>query len=152
MSDHRRTVMLDMSTRHLSGATIRMLEQTPVANWPIHGSRYSCGFFIFAATDNGGEPPIPDDLWACCEYANKHGCGWMRFDIDHEPYPDLPIESTEDELEWSPKLVEVERSWVKALAEEQLESEYDTDHPYVAMAEVLEGYVEEARRLLKVEN
>ena len=143
-----RTIMLDLSPRHLTAATIALLEGTPVDQWPVRGAKDMDGFFMYAHDENP-DGAIPQDLWACCVFAHQHDCGWIRFDRDKEPYPELPIRSTDEELQPSPKLIEVRADWIKTLAEEKLGSEYDYDGPYVDMAEAFEGYVEEAREIVK---
>jgi hypothetical protein len=79
--------VLDISTAHLAPETMAALDTEPTARWPIAGGNIPYGYFIYAHEENDGS--IPDDLWACIEFARAHGCSHLRFDRDGEPYTEL---------------------------------------------------------------
>lgn len=80
--------VLDISTAHLSPETAQILENTPLNDWPVAGGNTQFGFFLYAHDDNDGA--IPQDLWACMEFARKHHCCYLYFDRDADQYDDLP--------------------------------------------------------------
>lgn len=76
--------MLVLSTGHLTGETVRLLDTTPVLSerYPVMGAPIPYGFLVYAHDD--GEDGIPPDLWACCAYARRLGCDYIRFDAEEE--------------------------------------------------------------------
>lgn len=80
--------VLDISTAHLTPETMSALDSAPDAQWPVAGGGIPYGYFIYAHDENDGS--IPEDLWACIEFARAHGCSHLRFDLDADPYPQLP--------------------------------------------------------------
>ena len=81
--------MLFLSTGHLSETTARMLDNTPVSDWPVTGYTGTYGWVISANyldfTKNA-----PEDLVEAIFYARSKECSYILFDRDEEPTPDLP--------------------------------------------------------------
>lgn len=100
------TRMLDLSTQHLTPATLKSLERLPLdpALWPFAGCRFPFGFALYAQDDRSDD--IADDLWACFEHARQVGCSWVRFDCEADTDPVLAIQSpphaqrTKDPSDW----------------------------------------------------
>lgn len=80
--------VLDLSTAHISPATMVMLDTLPYTAWPVAGGAIDCGYFFYAHDENDGS--IPKDLWAVIQFARRHGCTHVRLDRDAEAHPELP--------------------------------------------------------------
>ena len=83
--------VLDLSTAHLKPETVSLLDDTPAHLWPVSGGHIPYGYFMYAHDENMGDPGIPDDLWACIEFARANGCSHLRFDCDADSYEGLPV-------------------------------------------------------------
>lgn len=82
--------MIVLSTGHLQWSTVQLLEHTPVMSerYPVMGAPIPYGFLVYAHDDL--QENIPDDLWACCVYARKQECDYIRFDAEEDVCDDLP--------------------------------------------------------------
>lgn len=87
----QRTIMLDMSPRHLTQKTIDWLEFLSLRGDPLPfcGAEIPYGWMLYCQDDRPDD--TPDDLWACMQYAKANDCDWVRFDCDQDPYEDLPL-------------------------------------------------------------
>jgi len=87
---HNIMQMIVLSTGHLDWSTVQLLEHTPILSerYPVMGAPIPYGFLVYAHDDD--DPGIPRDLWACCVYARKQGCDYIRFDAEEDICDDLP--------------------------------------------------------------
>jgi hypothetical protein len=90
----RKEPLLFLSTGHLTWATCRLLEETPLDSvaYPACGGPIPYGFFLHAPEERVDDT-IPDDLWACMEFAQAQGCSYIRFDCDESLIDALPDHS-----------------------------------------------------------
>lgn len=79
--------VLELSTAHLSVATMTMLDQRPYQTWPVSGGRIEAGYFVHAPLENSDA--IPSDLRDIIALAHQYGCSHIRLDRDGEPHPAL---------------------------------------------------------------
>lgn len=89
--DLRRFLVL--STAHVSEATAKRLDGSPVADWPCLGGPYGeYGWFLYAHDENAGvgKDRIPDDLFAVMTYVRKQGYDYLLLDCDGDEVADLP--------------------------------------------------------------
>lgn len=91
--------ILYLSAGHIKPETFKYLEEqssksqaVDVVAYRIESYLYLDGFFVLAEgyADDGGEN-LPRDLVECLEFALGNGCSWIRFDVDFEPLPELPV-------------------------------------------------------------
>lgn len=89
--DLRRFIVL--STSHVSAATAKRLEDTPVEDWPCLGGPYGgYGWFLYAHDENAGtgDDEIPADLFAVMAWVRKQGCDYLLLDCDGDEVEGLP--------------------------------------------------------------
>jgi len=88
-----------LTTGVLSAATCRLLDEWSAGIDLAHRREYSNAPIMIAPTDTGWfvnaaveerHDAIPDDLWACIEYAKAHGCDLIQFDADGDDADELP--------------------------------------------------------------
>lgn len=84
---------LDLSTAHLSPATMKMLNGLLSHQLPFAGGVTTHGWFAYAHDENcgEGEDRIPDEMYACMEHARRLGCDYLLFDCDSEVIEGLPV-------------------------------------------------------------
>lgn len=90
---HNISRMIALSTGHLTWSTVQLLEHTPISSshYPVMGGPIPYGFFVYAHDEQGDGPDaIPEDLWACCEFARAQGCDYIRFDAEEDVVDELP--------------------------------------------------------------
>lgn len=86
---HEIHATLVLSTAHLTAATCRLLEVTPLDKWPVAGGPTGAGFYIYAHEEFGDD--VPQDLADCLIYARYRArCEYVHFDRDREAVDDLP--------------------------------------------------------------
>lgn len=86
---HEIHATLVLSTAHLTAATCRLLESTPLAQWPVAGGPTGAGFYIYAHEEFGDA--VPQDLIDCLIHARQAArCEYVHFDCDRETVDDLP--------------------------------------------------------------
>lgn len=86
--------LIVISTAHVSEATARRLDTTPVEEWPWVGGRYSSyGWFLYAHDENTavGDDAIPDDLMAVMKWVFSQGCDYVLLDRDGDVVDGLGI-------------------------------------------------------------
>lgn len=103
----RNTVVLSM--QHLRCATVDKLRLQPLDHWPFMGAPVGPDMILaYCHTENGGNPGIPDDVWACIFWARNSmragmktpGFDYILFDRDKDPEEDgsgLPIYGADPE-------------------------------------------------------
>lgn len=79
-----------LSTGHLSGATINLLDVTPVDRWPCSGGPIPYGYYIWAPEDADEDREIPADLAQVLLWARRQGFDYVQFDGDEETIDELP--------------------------------------------------------------
>lgn len=89
-----------LSTGHLSGATINLLDVTPLDKWPCAGGPIPYGYYIWAPEDANEDRETPDDLTKVLLWARSKGFDYVQFDADEEMIDDLPTFDHADV--WSP--------------------------------------------------
>jgi hypothetical protein len=87
--------VLFLSTAHIDPATAKLLDETPLSDWPVYGGPIPDGYLIYAHDDEQGE--IPADLWACCVLAREFKCEYIRFDRDGPQIGGLTV------YDWEPE-------------------------------------------------
>lgn len=99
--------VLVLSTRHLSEESVKILDGACAdsvlqVDAKFSGSHHWCavgggivlavpdidGWWMYAHDESVG---MPDDLWACCEFAHRMMCDWIRFDCTADSVRELPI-------------------------------------------------------------
>lgn len=87
------SMMMSLSTGHITEATSQMLNDTPDTSWPVTGGTYG-GYGYFFSTYQARERPrdldIPDDLWALLCYALENQCSYLMLDQDADLIDGLP--------------------------------------------------------------
>lgn len=79
--------LLILSTSHVSETTARMLDATPVTNWPAPGGHYNgYGWFLYAGHDEG-----PEDLRKLFDFARNNLCHYILLDRDASVVEELPV-------------------------------------------------------------
>jgi|GEM_PF-1048676 len=84
----RKLSVLDISTAHITHATSKLLQETPLKDWPTTGGETQYGYFIYAC--DCYDECIPPDLWAVMCFAHANGCDYICLDADAEQYEELP--------------------------------------------------------------
>lgn len=84
---------LDLSTAHLSPATLERFNGLPPDRLPFAGGPTDYGWFAYAHDENCGEgdDAIPEEMFACMTFARAQGCDYILFDCDAEPIEGLPV-------------------------------------------------------------
>lgn len=100
-TETRATCILSM--QRMTEATLKLLRETPLDKWPFVGGPMGEDMIVaYASDENQGEPPIPDDIWACMHWARQQGLqpggdfgfDYIIFDRDKDPEEDacdLPL-------------------------------------------------------------
>lgn len=103
MSDLERSSLLVLSTAHLSPDTNVMLDtwcstidlsRKKVSETPTLMGATDYGWIVYALEDRDNS--IPDDLWACMEYARKHHSDYILFDRDAIETEELTVYDYEE--------------------------------------------------------
>lgn len=77
--------ILILSTAHVSETTARMLDSTPVTEWPVTGGHYNgFGWFMYAGETG------PEDLVRIFEFARDNLCHYVLLDRDADTV-ELPV-------------------------------------------------------------
>ncbi len=88
-----------LTTSHLSAATCSLLDEWSAGIDIVHRRDFSTAPIMVAPSDTGWfvnaaveerDDRIPDDLWACIEYANTHECDLIQFDASGDDGDELP--------------------------------------------------------------
>lgn len=78
--------ILILSTGHVSETTAKMLESTPVKDWPVSGGHYGeYGWFMYAGETG------PEDLQTIFEFARQNHCQYVLLDRDGAVVEELPV-------------------------------------------------------------
>lgn len=85
-----------LSTAHLSGSTINLLDVTPVDRWPVAGGPIPFGYYIWAPEDADEDREIPSDLAKVLQWARAQAFDYVQFDADEDIRDDLPAFDHED--------------------------------------------------------
>lgn len=89
--DLRRFLVL--STAHVSEETGKLLDKSPVEDWPCLGGPYGhYGWFLYAYDENAGvgKERIPDDPFAVMTWVRGQGYDYLLLDCDGDEVGGLP--------------------------------------------------------------
>lgn len=79
---------LTISIGHVTEVTAKMLDSTPVIQWPTLGGPVgSYGWFFYAQDEQGD---CPDDLMAIFTFARANNCTYVLLDCDADQIEELP--------------------------------------------------------------
>jgi hypothetical protein len=82
---------LDISTAHLTAATVTFLESVAGTNEIQRMvASYEHGFWVSVPPEPGDDTGVPEDLREALAFARMSGCRIVRFDADGEVYDTLP--------------------------------------------------------------
>ena len=91
-----------LSTGHLTGATLNLLNATPMPDWPVAGGQLMYGFYVYAHDEM--DEGAPADLSACCTWAHARGFDYIQFDADAALREELPGYEHGPEVELAPSI------------------------------------------------
>lgn len=81
---------LIVSTIHVTQETAKMLDETPVKDWPVAGGPWGTyGWFMWCREEDL-EGNIPPELMGVFDFARAAGCNYVLFDRDGDQRDDLP--------------------------------------------------------------
>ena len=93
--------MLTLSTSHITRSVADTLfgitHRHPCCDkeaelWPVVYNKDGYGYIIHVPEDLYDlKGRIPDSLYACCKYAENHGCAWLTLDVDGPMMEGLPL-------------------------------------------------------------
>lgn len=91
--------LLSLSTAHLSAETCRQMDvwcetidlgRREFSKAPTLMGATDYGWFCYCRDERDDSLEIPDDLWACMEFARGKGASYLLFDADADELDELP--------------------------------------------------------------